>query len=144
MNLSELKIGSDLYAQALDLRYALFFQPHNLPRDILIDDYEKDSTHIALVINDSLVAYGRLTHLGKDTYQLSQIVVTAKEQHNGYGSVILRDLIERAKNKGAEKIFLNARTTATELYEKQGFIRTGEVFLSKSTGVPHIQMLYSP
>jgi len=139
---SELKIGSDLYKQALNLRYELFFRDHGLPREILIDEHEKTSKHIAIVDGESLIAYGRVTGLGKGIYLLSQIVVKPQEQGKGYGSMILMKLVERAKNDGGKKIILNARTTATALYRKQGFINNSEVFLSKSTGVPHVQMFY--
>jgi predicted GNAT family N-acyltransferase len=140
---SELKIRSDLYHQALDLRYELFFRGHNLPREILIDEYEEASKHIVIVDDESLIAYGRLTDLGEGIYRLSQIVVKPQEQGKGYGSMILKALVERVKNDGGKKIILNASTTATALYEKHGFRSNGEVFLSKSTGVPHVQMFYT-
>jgi len=144
MKVDELKIGSKHYKEALELRYELFFQKHDLPKNILFDEHENASRHIAIICNASLIAYGRLTNLSEGTYQLSQIVVKPQEQRKGYGTIILKKLVEFAENNGGEKVILNARTTATELYKKQGFKNTGEEFLSKSTGVPHVQMLYTP
>lgn len=142
MDICKLIIGSPLYVQALALRYVQFFQPHNLPREILIDEHENKSTHIAIVQDAALIAYGRVTDVGEDIYQLSQIVVSPEQQRKGYGSMILNELIKQAKIYGATQIILNARTTATALYTKAGFIESGEIFLSKHTGLPHIQMLY--
>ena len=142
--MDELEIGSEFYKEALELRYELFFKKHDLPRNILIDKNEKASEHIAIVSDELLIAYGRLTNLGEGTYQISQIVVKPQEQGKGYGAMILKELVDRAERLGCKKIILNARTTATKLYEKQGFTSSGNEFLSKSTGVPHVQMHYTP
>ncbi len=143
MKVEELEIGGKLYKEALKLRYELFFKQQDLPRNILIDEHENASQHIAIVSDEILLAYGRLTDLGEGTYQISQIVVIPQEQGKGYGAMILKELIERAGSNGCKKIILNARTTATKLYKKLGFIINGGEFLSKSTGVPHVQMLCS-
>ncbi|MFH2045042.1 MAG: GNAT family N-acetyltransferase [Pseudomonadota bacterium] len=66
------------------------------------------------------------------------------EQRKGYGTVILKQLVALSEKLGCKKIILNARTTATKFYEKQGFTSSGGEFLSKSTGVPHVQMHYKP
>ena len=144
MNVCELEIGSDLYNEAIELRYELFFRRHDLPRDILIDEHEKGSKHIALVDNKSLIAYGRLTDLGGNIYQLSQIVVQPHEQGKGYGSMIITELIRLAEASKCIKIILNARTAAPVVYKKHGFRECGDVFLSKSTTLPHVQMFYMP
>lgn len=144
MKVNEVKIGSELYKEALNLRYELFFRAHGVPENILIDEYENKSRHFVLVINLSLIAYGRLTIIDEDTYKLSQIVVKQQEQRNGYGTIILKELVTHAINNGAKKIILNARTTAIKLYTKQNFKINSEEFLSKSTGIPHVQMIYIP
>lgn len=144
IKLCELEAGSNLYHEALELRYELFFQQHGLPWEIITDEHENTSRHIGIVSNGSLIAYGRITNLGEGVYKLSQIVVKPQQQGKGYGVMMLKKLVELAIISGGEKIILNARTTATQWYRKQGFISNGGEFLSQSTGVPHVQMLYSP
>ena len=144
MILRELNQDSPLYQEALELRYRLFFQEHGLPRAILVDEHEESSVHLALVDGERLVAYGRLTHLGQDAARLSQILVRPEEQGKGYGRRILAALVRRAQADGAKEIHLNARTTATGLYRKQGFRANGAPFPSRSTGVPHLPMIYVP
>ena len=142
MKMLELNMGSELYNDALDLRYDLFFKKHKLPREILIDEYESRSKHIVLVRDESLIAYGRLTKIDQEICRISQVVVKPAEQGKGYGTKILHELVKQAEKSGCEKITLNARATAMQLYEKLGFTSNGQEFLSKSTGVPHVQMLY--
>lgn len=134
---------SELYRQATDLRYELFFEEHGLPKDILFDDKELSSKHIAISDDNTLIAYGRLSALNEDDFQISQMVVSSKYQSQGFGSELLSNLIRVAIINGAKSITLNARVTALGLYEKHGFIKNGSVFKSKSTGVPHIQMQHS-
>lgn len=95
-----------------------------------------------MVISDGdiLVAYGRLTVLSHNNFQISQMVVSPKYQNQGYGSTLLSELITTAVNNGAKNITLNARVSALGLYRKYEFIKNGDVFLSKSTSVPHINM----
>jgi predicted GNAT family N-acyltransferase len=140
MKVCQLETGSRLYNDALKLRYELFFQQHGLPVDIVADAYEKESRHIAVVEGNSLIAYGRFSILSEDVCQLSQIVVKPEQQRKGYGTMVLKELIGLARRRGMKKIILNARTTATVLYEKLGFKRDGEIFPSMRTGTPHVQM----
>jgi len=143
MNICELETGSHLYAEAVALRYDQFFREHNLVKDILYDEKEKISKHIAIIDNDSLIACGRITDLGEGVYQFSQIVVKPHLQGKGYGTQLLKELIKISVHDGCKKIILNARATAVKFYEEQGFKSHGDMFLSKTTGVPHFQMLYS-
>ncbi len=140
MKVHEIDVENILYSKALKLRYAVFFKKYDLPPDIVIDQYENASRHFAIAKGQTLMAYGRITNLGKGIYQLSQIVVSPQERRKGYGETMLQTLIECCKKDGGTKIILNARTPATKLYMKYGFISHGEIFLSKLTGVPHIEM----
>jgi len=87
MEVCELEIGSRLYEKVLELRFELFFQKYNLPREILVDKHERVSSHIVIVNGELPIAYGRITGLGEGICQLSQIVVNLHEQENGYGAM---------------------------------------------------------
>lgn len=142
MKINEIKKDSVLYEQALALRYGLFFKEHNLSPDILDDGKENDSTHIAIYIEDQLIAYGRLFQVEQEEFQISQMVVSPKYQSQGYGTTLLIEIVKNAKDKGAKKITLNARITAINLYKKQGFKVIGGVYKSNITGISHIKMAY--
>ena len=141
MEVITIQAESKYYPQALQLRYALFFQEHGLPFSMVTDKDEGKSTHLAIIENNVLLAYGRLTILDNNTSQLSQIVVQPGKKGQGYGTKILKELVALSKNKKISKLSLNARVTKTGLYEKMGFKPEGEIFPSKKTGIPHIQMI---
>jgi predicted GNAT family N-acyltransferase len=142
MNIGEIQKDDNLYKKALELRYSLFFKDHNLPEEILSDDKEDKSLHIAISQEKELIAYGRLFEISSNEFQISQMVVSPRYQSQGYGERLLIEIMRTAKNKGAKKIILNARTTAISLYEKIGFQKVGQIYSSQSTGVPHIKMVY--
>ncbi|BCS88090.1 GNAT family N-acetyltransferase [Pseudodesulfovibrio sediminis] len=144
MEIKEIQQTDVFYQRARDLRHTLFFKKHDLPFSILDDEKEVCSAHVVIVEGDTLIGYGRLTRLDNTTYQISQMVIDPRHQSQGYGTMLLKALIERAVASSAQKITLNARTTATRLYAKQGFVSEGETFPSNTTGVEHVTMAYIP
>ena len=127
-----------LYQDALDLRFNLFFEPANLPRDVLFDDNEMHSEHLALTQDGALLAYLRLTEVPDKHFQLSQMVVTPKDQGKGLGRRLVSEAIQYVKARSATDVTLSARLHAIRLYTSVGFVVSGDVYLSKRTGVEHI------
>ncbi|OEE88986.1 GNAT family N-acetyltransferase [Enterovibrio norvegicus FF-162] len=132
---------SPLYAQALQLRYALFFEMHHLPFETVFDDLEATSQHFAFADHENILAYGRLSALSNGSMKISQMVVAQEVQQQGFGSMLLNRIVEHADHLGTKKIELNARIQAISMYEKAGFISVGNIYLSKSTQVEHIRMV---
>ncbi|WP_163391044.1 GNAT family N-acetyltransferase [Enterovibrio norvegicus] len=128
------------YQDALDLRFTLFFEPVNLPRNVIFDDVEARSNHLALTREGTLVAYLRLTETSENHYQLSQMVVTPKDQGKGFGHQLVTEAIQYLRARSATDVTLSARLNAIRLYRSVGFVVSGNVYLSKRTGVEHINM----
>ncbi|ASK18734.1 MULTISPECIES: GNAT family N-acetyltransferase [unclassified Halomonas] len=136
-----LESTDELYKEALDLRYDLFFRAPGLPREILFDALESSSFHIAAIENGSLCAYGRLSEAIPRIFKISQMVVRPDMQGQGLGTSVLTKLTHEALEKGAEEIYLNARLHAVSMYEKLGFKVSGQSYVAKSTGISHIKMV---
>lgn len=76
---------------------------------------------------DLLVGYGGAYFAG-DEANVTNIAVAKEYRGKGYGTDIVRALIEEAKRRGAERIFLEVRVgnaAAIHVYEKCGFERKG-------------------
>jgi len=142
MGLTTISPGDAFYLQACQLRYNLFFQPHDLPYDVLFDDIESQSLHMGFVKYENLVAYGRLTKLSPTSVQISQMVVDSHYQRQGLGSLILDELMSAARVEPTSDIFLHARLHSIKFYHKHGFNVDSETFFSRTTGVPHVVMRY--
>jgi hypothetical protein len=104
------------------------------------DEQEADALHMAAVVDGEVVAYGRLSGLDGDTYQISQMVVTPSHQGTGVGRRILTALIREAVASGATTVTLKARLSAEGFYAGAGFRRCGEPFPSGKTTIPHVGM----
>ena len=131
---------SQEYQQACRLRYRLFFQEHDLPWDVVLDDNNTDCFFAAIVIEENVVAYGQLRDRHNGIYQIEQMVVEPKYQRQYLGKRIILTLIDLAKHKGAIEIVLNSRLCAIGFYQRVGFQTCGVEFPSPTTGVIHIPM----
>lgn len=126
---------NELY-EILRLRVDVFVVEQNCPYPE-IDGRDLDAIHIYLEDTGEILAYARLyeedgqVHLGR---------VIAKTRRKGYGSLILKEAIEAAKNfYQAKQIHIEAQTYAKNLYKKVGFVEDSELFLLD--GIEHIKML---
>jgi predicted GNAT family N-acyltransferase len=140
--LTLVEYGSDEYLQAAQLRYHLFYQEHNVLFESIFDPQEKQDLHLAIVANSGnrVLAYGRLGQNNFDEFQIYQMVVVPECQGQKLGMRILQALTERAIERGASRLVLNARVTKMQFYQKFGFKIIGGVFASSMTGVPHVKM----
>lgn len=142
MKVEEVPIGSDLYFQALHLRYELFFEDLGLPESVVPDNLEEVSAHFALSCNDGLMGYARLSEVDANDYRISQVVVSPTYQGKGCSTVLLDYIIAFGKNVGAKTFRLNSQVHVIGLYEKLGFRCYGDEYIVELTGVPHKKMVY--
>ncbi|MGR7951547.1 GNAT family N-acetyltransferase [Finegoldia sp. P2-F-LR] len=104
-----------------------------------VDDIDLESYHIYLQDdNNDILSYCRL-YQQNDTYHIGRVV--ASERRKGYGTQIMKTVIQFAKkNLKANTIIIEAQTYAQKFYEKLGFVQTSEPF--EEDGIPHIRMKY--
>jgi predicted GNAT family N-acyltransferase len=141
MLIKQIELNSELYQQACQLRYQLFYQPHGLSFDSVFNSPEVESIHLAIISDNLLLAYGQLTQQNDRTYKIGQMVVHPNYQRQGLGKKLLAELIAIAKQKDAQKIVLDARIYAVNFYQQLGFEKIlGTEHPSAITGVPHIYM----
>ena len=136
----ELHMGEAYYADALRLRYEVFFKPHDLGPDVVEDGQDHCSRHLALLQEGRLIAYGRLTHEGDKRARFSQMVVSPEYQGTGLDSMLLSWMIEICDQAEIETAVLEARVAKTDFYERHGFCTVGKAYPSKRTGILHVRM----
>lgn len=133
-----------LYGDALRLRYEVFFEPHGLAPEVVMDDLERSSRHFALLEEERLVAYARLTFIAHNEAKISQMVVVPARQGSGLGSILLAWLIELCERERIDKVVLEARAAKTGFYVRHGFLCSGKPYPSRRTGIPHVHMELVP
>ncbi len=68
------------------------------------------------------------------------MVVTPKDQEKGLGRRLVTEAIQYLRARSATDVTLSARLHAIRLYTSVGFVISGSTYLSKRTGVEHINM----
>ena len=135
MGLKLIEHGSKEYKQMIDLRYAILRQPLglNFSEDELLK--EKDNILIAAFDEEKILGCCMLVKQDRNTLQLRQMAVNNNLQGKGIGASIMSFAESISKDKGYNKIVMNARNNAIGFYEKFGYkVKSGE-FIQYNT--PH-------
>ena len=75
-------------------------------------------------------------------YQLQGMVTLPAVRNEGIGARLVHHGITMLRERDAEKIWCNGRTPAAPFYERLGFVRVGEEFITPGTG-PHYRFVRS-
>lgn len=129
-------------------------ETHRLRRDVLrrdtattevvLDgDDEPTTAHLAVVVDDRIVAVSTWLHRpnpdvpGRAAVQLRAMAVDPAWQGRGVGRSLLADGVRLAWRHGAEIVWARARDTALGFYESAGFHVESAGYVDAATGLPH-------
>ena len=91
---------------------------------MLVSSFGEESFHGVLAEEDGeIVGYGGIT-VAVDCADIANLAVVEYYRNSGIGTAVLTELIKVAKQKGAQKVFLEVRVSnsvAMALYLKCGF-----------------------
>ena len=120
-------------------RWRLLRKPIGKTIESLKDEYEDKSFHLIGVIDNQIVACGRLHFIDDSKAQIRYMAVDEKYQRKGLGSSILSLLESHAKKNNADKIILNARDHAIKFYAAAKY-KILKKYHGSDTGIPHTTM----
>ena len=110
------------------------FRPTNYTKDQFIHFLEKENKNIEILvieINNELIASGTILYETKLIHNISlyahieDIIVSSKYRKNGYGLILLNELIEVCKKNKSYKILLDCQEELITFYKKSGFNKNG-------------------
>ncbi len=84
--------------------------------------------HFGLFVDDKIVSVVSLFG-GSKEIQFRKFATLKEYQGRGYGTVLLKHIIEIAKKEGYQKLWCNARVNKTAFYEKFHFKQTNKQFV---------------
>ncbi len=122
-----------------EIRKKVFCDELKADENTLSDIYDQFAFNVVICDDNVPVGTGRLSF--KDNkYFLDKICVIKEFRGNGYGELIVRMLVRKAVNIGAEKTYAAADKESKIIFEKAGFneINTydnGEVLMMKTGDV---------
>jgi predicted GNAT family N-acyltransferase len=115
------------------VRRRVFIIEQKIPESEEWDDADENSSHVlAFSEKRDAVGTGRLEPTGK----IARLAVLAEYRGQGVGSAMLIRLVEEARQRDFDQVYLHAQTHALNFYKKFGFVSDEEIF--SEGGIPHV------
>lgn len=129
-----------LYQACMSIRFTVFVEEQNVPREIEVDQYEHICTHF-LLTDDTDMPLGTVRYraLDDELIKVERMAVLKEGRGNGYGYDLMNAVHEHAKAAGYKKAKLGSQVHAIPFYEKLGYTVDSDVF--DDAGIPHKYMV---
>jgi predicted GNAT family N-acyltransferase len=121
-------------AHASPIRFTVFVEEQGVPREIELDEHDAVSVHAIAFAQDKAVATGRLLPDG----HIGRMAVLKEWRGRGIGALLLKSLMQRAKERGDVQVELSAQVHAVPFYLANGFVPEGDEYLE--AGIRHQAM----
>ncbi len=137
MDAIEIKRASFIrdFAELCHVREQVFIKEQGVPSDLEWDGLDQNAIHL-LAVTPSQEAVGTVRMLNDG--HIGRMAVLDEWRNQGIGRQLLQQIIDVARQRGLEQVFLAAQTTAIDFYSRYGFIPEGEVF--PDAGIDHQNM----
>ncbi len=130
--------GTEDLTAAYTVRLEVFCEEQGYRPDMELDEMDKSARHVVAFDGEVPVATGRLYVRRPGVVGLGRIAVRRSHRGTGLGAQLVREMLRRAKELGAQQAELDAQCRAIPFYEKQGFTVCGEEHMDGH--VPHREM----
>ena len=124
-----------LREKAFAIRHEVFVVGQNCPKDLEYE-FEEQSTHFLVIVNNKAVATARHRKTKKG-YKLERFAVLESERGKGYGNHVLIAIMKDLKDYSG-LIYMHAQEQVLPFYEKLGFKKEGGIF--EEAGIMHYKM----
>jgi predicted GNAT family N-acyltransferase len=121
-------------AHAAPIRFTVFVEEQGVPREIELDEQDFLSVHAVVFDQEKAVATGRLLPDG----HIGRMAVLEPWRRRGIGALMLKSLMQRAKERGDAEVALSAQIHAVPFYRAHGFVAEGDEYLE--AGIRHQAM----
>ncbi|WP_256012923.1 GNAT family N-acetyltransferase [Desertivirga xinjiangensis] len=102
---------------------------------------DENGMHLGLYENGKLISVVSLFSEGENL-QFRKFATLDEFQGKGYGSQLLRFVIDEAKQQGFTRVWCNARTNASSFYQKFGFNETSVRFFKDGYDFVIMELLF--
>lgn len=133
----------DELAQLHQLRWEELRRPLGMPLGSELDETDLDTRHIGAWAGRPAISVGRVVQRGAGVYQIKSMATAPAYRRQGIGRRVLVALVGMARERGATKLYLEARLPAIAFYERCGWQKVGNEFEVAGIG-PHYRMVNDP
>ncbi|MDD6728770.1 MAG: GNAT family N-acetyltransferase [Eubacteriales bacterium] len=140
MNIKYISSGDEDFSLVKSIRTEVFTMEQGADAKGEFDKYdlpESDSLYALLFEDNEALATARLALTDKG-YKIGRIAVKKSQRGKGLGEKIVRAVCDKAFEKGADTVLVDAQNYAVPFYEKFGFEVIGDEIFDR--GLPHMPM----
>jgi predicted GNAT family N-acyltransferase len=120
---------------AKPIRHQVFVLEQKVPPELELDDHDATAVHaLVYATGGEAVGTGRLLPDG----HIGRVAVLQAWRGQGVGAMIMRALVEHARQQGYPQLELSAQCHARSFYENLGFQAFGDTY--QEAGIEHIAM----
>ncbi|MDJ0878973.1 MAG: GNAT family N-acetyltransferase [Halieaceae bacterium] len=116
------------------IRDKVFIEEQGVPVEIEHDDHDETATHFLITDKYIALGCGRLLPDGK----IGRMAVLPEHRGKGLGHMLLNYIVDYAKHRGYQRLYLHSQSHANGFYEAAGFSVYGEPF--EEAGIAHSAM----
>lgn len=127
----------DLFKQAFTIRQAVFVAEQGVPAELEYDEHEAEATHYLLYDDETPVGAARWRKTAQGI-KLERFAVLPEYRNKGIGGTLVKKVLEDVISLGLP-IYLHSQLKACTLYQRHGFVVSGEVFFE--AGIAHYKMV---
>lgn len=121
------------------LRETIFIKEQNVPVSVEKDDKDNLAIHFLLLNDDNIpVGVGRVV-ADNNTAVIGRVGIMKEFRKNGFGAILMRNIIDYCKCQGFKKMTLSAQEHALDFYKKLNFEIVSDRYISPSN-IPHLKM----
>lgn len=125
LHISLIENESDM-SDALDIRKIVFIDEQNVPRDIEVDEFEDDCSHILARVDGIPVGTARWRRTDNGV-KLERFAVLKNYRGRGIGEALVESVLGYVLPEPT--VYLHAQEDVIGFYEKLGFFSKGGKFL---------------
>lgn len=119
----EVTIGktAELIEKAQVIRYQVFTIEQRIPRELDLDGLDSTSDHALIVDSGKPVATARLVINVDSSSVMARVAVLEAYRGQGVASIVVKALMEHAKQQSVSSIEIHAHSYLRSYYERLGF-----------------------
>ncbi len=130
------KEDKNLYEISLQIRKEVFVNEQKVPANEELE-HEDESVYFLLLFDGKPACTARYRNTG-NKIKLERFATLKEYRHKGLATTLLKHIIKDLENSN-KPIYLHSQAYITSLYEKEGFVRVGDIFYE--AGIPHYKMI---
>ena len=117
------------------IRNIVFVKEQCVPKNIEMDGKDVDCNHFLICKKNEPIGTARLQSGGK----IERVSILKTERKKGLGTKLMKFIINSARKKDLEKVYLHSQMDSIDFYKSLGFKAKGEMF--QEAGINHMLMV---